>query len=204
MRRPISTIITFLAALALALAAMAPGVAAQDDPMSTLDHPIVGSWIVDAGDDDPSLEFAVFGPGGTVLQASVDGVAVGAWTPTDERTVDLTFLGRAPGPVVGSFTIRGSLEVSEDGSSFTGTYTFEPSPEIAGNFGLEPGEMGPGDVTGERIAAEPMGEVIGPMPDFGQAPPEDQGASPPPGASPAVEEMPPVEGSPAPEASPAG
>lgn len=199
MRRLTSTMALF-AALVLA---MAPGVAAQDEPLSALEHPIIGSWIIDAGDEDPSLEFAVFGPGGTMLDASAEGVAVGAWTPTGERTVDITFLNRAPAPAVGSFTIRGSLEVAEDGSSFTGTYSFEPSPEIAANFGLQAGELGPGDVTGERIVAEPMGDVIGPIPDFGQAPPEDQGASPAPEASPPVEEMPAVDGSQTPEASPA-
>ena len=200
MRRSIS-IITLVATLALALAALAPGVAAQGEPNATTDHPIVGAWSVDAGNDQ-SLELMLFGPGGTLLDASPDELAVGAWTATGDRTVDITFLTIPSAPDEGSFTIRASLEVAEDGNSFSGTYSFGLSPEIAASFGMGPGEYGPGEVTGKRIEAGPMGDLVGPMPDFGQAPSADPGASISPGPSASVDGTPADQGaSPSPEAS---
>ncbi len=91
---------------------------------------------------------------------------------------------RSAGCLVGYATIRTSIEVAEDGQSFAGTYTIEFPAGMAEALGLPVGQqVGPGAVTGQRIAVEPMGEPVGPLPEEGGSEPA---ASPPtPEASPA-------------------
>jgi hypothetical protein len=67
-----------------------------------------------------------------------------------------------PGPA--SSASRTSIEVAEDGQSFAGTYTVEPPAAMAEAMGAPVGQLGPGAVTGQRIAVEPMGEPVGPIP----------------------------------------
>ena len=78
--------------------------------------------------------------------------------------MDATFLARrmTRRPVlVGYATIRASIEVAEDGQSFAGTYTIEFPAAMAEAMGLPVGQqVGPGTVTGQRIAVEPMGEPV--------------------------------------------
>ena len=111
----------------------------------------------------------------------------------------------------GFVTVRASVEVAEDGQTFSGTYTLEFPDRVTEAFGLEAGEYGPADVTGQRVEVEPMGAPLGPIPDLGAPSPAPDGSSPAPDSSPmapdassTVEASPMVEGSPAPEASPAG
>jgi len=198
MRRQVP-IMAVLATVALAMAAMAPGALAQDESAAEA-HPLVGAWMVNSDPED----LIVFETGGAIINLSPGAAAIGTWEPTGEGTADfaLHFISATPGE--GTWTIRGSLEVAADGTSLNGTYTFEPSPEIAANFGMEPGELGPGEVTAQRIVAEPMGEPIGPLPDFDAPPPGDQDMSPAPEGSPSSDELPTVVPSPEPMASPAG
>lgn len=181
-------ILAIAAALAVATGT-APAVLAQD--VSAGDHPILGSWIVDPtpADAEDAPDLISFGLDGSTRGAGPNGPSVGSWQPTGERSADVTglyFIEDPEGNFLGFGTVRGSIEVAEDGQTFSGTYTFEPPAAFAAAMGLPAGQFGPGDVTGERIAVEPMGEPVAPIPEF---PPE-------PGAP---------EGSPmAPEASPAG
>jgi hypothetical protein len=69
------------------------------------------------------------------------------------------------GCFVGYATVRSSIEVGQDGQSFAGIYTFEPLAGMAEAMGLPVGQLGPGEVTGQRIAVEPMGEPVGPLPE---------------------------------------
>lgn len=186
MRRVTSTT-TVLAGLVLALGAMAPGVAAQDEAD---DHPLVGAWIVDPAEGEEQVEVMTFHPDGTLVEVNPDTGAVGVWEPTGERGGDLMFMLPEADPETsraGLITIRASLEVSEDGQTFSGTYTFEPSALMVEMMGMSPGEYGPAEVTGERMTLEPMGEPVGPMPDFGEpAPPEGQPEEPQAEESPAA------------------
>ncbi len=168
------------------LAALAPGVvaakAAQDT--STSEHPLVGAWVIHPFPNDPSREdFFIINPGGTVLDYdSQSQTGVGAWTSTGDRTADLSFdqMVTAPdGSLVGLTVIRASVNVAEDGQSLTGSWTLELPAAAAEMAGAPAGQLGPSDVTGERIAVEPPGSTVGPMP---AAPNE---ASPSPEASPA-------------------
>jgi hypothetical protein len=200
MRRLISTL-AVLAALALAMSAPGGGVLAQDE--TAAEHPIVGTWLV-----DPTLEdamepdqFAVFLPGGALIVLDSEGGGAGAWQATGERSVEATFRSHGNDPergFLGFVTVRATIEVTEDGESLSGTYTLEFPSRLGEAFGLPAGELGPADVIGQRVAVEPMGEPVAPIP------PSDGQDEQPDGVSPAPDASPDADGSPQPEASPAG
>ena len=180
MRRLTSTAIVLMSLL-LATVAAAPGASAQ----ATAEHPAIGAWIIDAtpADTTDPLELLTVAPGGIVANASPGGTAYGSWSATGDRTADATFLFPLSDPeagFVGYATARTSIEVAEDGQSFAGTYTIEFPAAMAEAMGAPAGQLGPGDVTGQRIAVEAMGEPVGPLPEEGGPAP-----SPSPEASPA-------------------
>ena len=145
MRRSTSTI-AILAGMALALGVMGPGVAAQDEAD---DHPLVGAWVVDPSpsEGEVPVEVMAFHPDGILVEVNPDTGAIGLWEPTGERGAELKFMVPFSDPesedLSGLMTIRASLEVSEDGQTFSGTYTFEPSAQMAEMMAMPPGEFGP-------------------------------------------------------------
>jgi hypothetical protein len=182
-RRLVPTTIVFLVLL-LTTVAVAPGVSAQD----TAEHPAVGAWTIDATPEDTTdpLEIVTIGPGGIIVNAGPEGAGYGSWAATGDRTADATFMFPfidPEGNFVGYATVRTSIEVAEDGESFAGTYTFEVPAEVAEAFGAPVGQLGPGEVTGQRIAVEPMGEPVGPIPEEPEETAPDE-TSPIPEASP--------------------
>ena len=193
---PIRSSVAILATLALALGALSPVVMAQEE---AAEHPLVGAWIIDATPDDPSdaVDLFIVHADGTLVSASVQGPGAGSWVATGERTADVTFHGLVvlPGGGFGGLvTVRSSGEVAEDGQTFTATYTFEPPAAMADMVGLPEGQLGPGEVTAQRIDVEPLGETVGPIPDFGQLQPDGATASPmTPEASPVAPEASPAE-----------
>jgi hypothetical protein len=179
--RRLTTASSILVIGLLALAVAAPAAFAQEQAMS--DQPIVGAWVVHPFPGDPTqVSLMVFGPGGTIVTTDQGGApGLGTWTASGDQTFDLTFDQPNAGPdgtFLGITTIRASGEVSEDGQSFTGTWTLELPEALAGMMGVPAGELGPGEVTAERISAEPMGESVGPLPDFSQMAPPSPEASP--------------------------
>jgi hypothetical protein len=190
-------ILAIAAALVLAVAATSSAVVAQDG-RGARDHPILGSWMVDAtptvADDAPEL--VSFHAEGSVRSVGSQGPTVGTWERTGRRSADVTVAAPFSDPQTGAFMgfgwFRGSLEVSQDGQSFTGTYTLEPPAVLAQALGIPEGQLGPSELSGERIPVEPMGEAVAPIPQLLIEGPPGPGASPAPGASPM-----------APEASPA-
>lgn len=180
MRRTIPAILTS-GVLVLALSAAAPAAIAQDQTMG--DHPVVGAWVIHPFPDDPTqVSLMVFEPSGTLVTTDNEGaIGIGAWTATDDRTIELAFEELATGEdgsFVGIVTIRASGDIADDGQSFSGTWTLEPPAAMAEMMGVPEGELGPGEVTAERIAAEPMGEPVAPLPDFSQMAPPAPEASP--------------------------
>jgi hypothetical protein len=158
-------------------AAAAPGVSAQD----AAENPAIGAWTVDATPQDaadpPGL--VTIAPGGIITDVDPEWTAYGSWVPTGDRTADATFLFPFVDPeagLVGYGTIRTSIEVAEDGQTFAATYTIEPPSGVAEALGLPVGKYGPGEVNGQRIAVEPMGEPVGPIP---EEPEEAPAGSPP-------------------------
>ncbi len=162
MRRLASTTIVLMALLLATLAA-APGVSAQ----AADEHPAVGAWLVDPSPQDSTdpLELLTVAPGGIITYASLDATFL--------------FPQRDPecGCFVGYTTVRTSTEVAEDGQSFAGSYTLEPPAGMAEAMGAPLGQLGPGEVTGQRIAVEPVGEPVGPLPEEGD--PEPAGSAAP-------------------------
>ena len=165
MRRPISITIVLVGVL-LATVAAAPGVSAQ----APAEHPVVGAWIIDGTPEDATdpLELVLVGPGGIIINAGPEGTGYGSWAATGDGTADAVFLFPLSDPeagFVGYGTARTSIEVAEDGQSFAGTYTIELPAGMAEAMGVPVGQLGPGEVTGQRIAVEPMGEPVGPLPE---------------------------------------
>ena len=178
--RRLVTLTIVLMALLLATVAAAPGVLAQ----ATDEHPAIGAWIIDSSPEDPANppELTLIAPGGIITNAAPDGAGYGSWTATGDRSADATFLFPLNDPeagFLGFYIIRTSIEVAEDGQSFAGTYTLEPPADMAEAMGAPVGQLGPGEVTGQRIAVEPMGEPVGPLlAEGGPEQPESPEASP--------------------------
>jgi hypothetical protein len=109
--------------------------AAQD--MSTANHPLTGMWLAMANPtrpEDPQFPApSLFAADGTVVLGfppaaigmdgtlSFQGSPMGVWEPYDERTGHFTAvqaIAGASGNLVGSVTIDGHPQVSEDGTTF--------------------------------------------------------------------------------------
>jgi hypothetical protein len=163
MRRPSIIVLVLLSAAIVA----GPVASAQDESTAAAEHPIVGAWIIsDPGTDDPP-DILTVGAGGTLTDAGPEGTGYGVWVPTGEASADATFLLGFSDPQAGFLgysVFRTSVEVSADGQTLSGSYTIEPPPEMAEAFGIPVGQLGPGEVTGQRVVVEPMGETVAPIP----------------------------------------
>jgi hypothetical protein len=121
----------------LAFAAASHGVAAQDAmPEGLAEHPLAGTWLAMANPllpEDPQIAVpSLFAADGTVFlmfpltQAGPQGVqvntaAVGTWEADSERRGHFTavqVLSDLDGTFLGTVTINGYPEVSEDGQTF--------------------------------------------------------------------------------------
>jgi hypothetical protein len=144
-------------------------IAAQDastpEPMAqaaTEGHPLVGTWLADTDteDESESLEVFTFHAEGSFISVEAGGAAgLGAWEATGTTTANLTLVEYdtdEDGANVGSVTIRAAIEVAEDGSSFTASYTFE----FIDPDGTSTGEAGPGSASGTRLEVEGPGEPV--------------------------------------------
>jgi hypothetical protein len=163
--RRLAVVLSLVMLLGAGLLAVASGALAQDD---TEGHPLVGGWLVISDTSDPTgvPETVVFHDDGTLVNVSPgeeegegQEVTLGVWEPTGERTANILFTSPFSPEMgeVGAFTVRASLEVSEDGNSFSGQYTIAVTgiPEAEG-------EYGPETVTATRITVEAMGTPVGP------------------------------------------
>ena len=120
------------------------------------DHPANGSWTVasDPGDTEYSPRLMILSAdGGAIFVSGEKLTGIGSWEPTSETTAAVTFVVVTDGPA--QIVIRSSLEVAPDGQAFTGTFTNEFVFDPAG--GGTSGEIGPGTISGTRLAAEGPG-----------------------------------------------
>lgn len=84
-------------------------------------HPLVGVWLAEVDDATRSRVTHSYRDDGLVVVASAFHAGQGIWRPTGERTADVVVMrpieteSRA---FVGWQTARGSVEVSEDASSY--------------------------------------------------------------------------------------
>jgi hypothetical protein len=114
--------------------------AAATQEMSTADHPLTGMWLALANParvEDPQVPgSALFAADGTVVLnwipagIGLDGalqynsIYMGVWEPYDERIGHFTAVqvtADATGALVGTVTVDGHPEVSEDGTTFIDT-----------------------------------------------------------------------------------
>ena len=89
---------------------------------------------------------------GIYLDVNGSDVGLGVWEATGPTTAAMMFTETDDDG--NTFTVRASVTV--DGDSLSADYTLEVVGE-----GAPAGEYGPGQVTGTRVAAEPMGTPVG-------------------------------------------
>jgi hypothetical protein len=136
------------------------GAGAQDaTPAAAAGHPVVGAWWTanDAPGPGVNTAYAVFHADGTYLEVDPNiGVGVGAWRPTGERSVELTYVFQDidPDPAAtapGTVTVRQSVEVDGTGDAFTAPLTVEvriPDGTVVFTAAYT--------AQGTRLAVEPM------------------------------------------------
>ena len=170
MRRVPVLVLVMLVALVGIVALSRSGAATAHDatPDAKDHHPVVGTWLADTDTDDPeSLPSTfIFSADGAFQEVNAEGdVGLGRWEATGDRSVGLTiwFFGTdEDGEFGGTAVVRAEGEVSEDGQTFTATYTLEfVDPDGTGT-----GQYGPANAMGTRLAVEPMGSPVGSMSDL--------------------------------------
>ncbi|MGD9715151.1 MAG: hypothetical protein AB7V46_24310 [Thermomicrobiales bacterium] len=173
------SVFAVLAAVVLGMSTIRFVASAQDDADMT-GHPILGAWSFDSDVNDPEnpRSVLVFFPNGVVSEVENESPTLGIWEPTAANTVAVTFryefADEEMGGEVGTFIIRATLEVSEDGQTLSATYTLEVRYP-----GMPEGEFGPGTGEGTRLTIEPMGEPVGTLEDlFGMFEETDDEAMP--------------------------
>jgi hypothetical protein len=126
-----------LGGVGAAAAAMGLGtvsrVAAQDAGSEMATHPIIGVWLTMNPGDPPHASPVSFTADGIMtvafapsyvdpgLGVTFQGTAIGVWEPTGERSIQFLFvqaLSDVDGTYLGTFTLEGYPEVSEDGLTF--------------------------------------------------------------------------------------
>ena len=140
------------------------GTATQQTTPATAEHPLVGTWIVDPEDDDPTNppSFDVYMADGTALNVGSEGATAGAWEATGPRTAMVTFTGLLREAGSGAaFILRANVEVDETGERFTAAHSFTL---VAADGTILAAVQG-GTASGTRLHAEPM-EAAGPLPGF--------------------------------------
>lgn len=144
--------------------------AAQAEPASLADHPLVGVWLV----MNPEPGFVTFAADGSVSQefpavqvgevgAEFVSSGIGVWEPIGERTGHFTAVhlrSDAAGSFLGSVAIEGHLDVSEDGQRWVedwsdgSTVTMRDAANgivaVVGDPGFEP-------IVGVRMAPDDPG-----------------------------------------------
>ena len=150
-----------LAVLIVGTVAFRPASAQEATPTAMTDHPLVGAWILDRDTTHGTnpLQLIVATADGLYLGVEYGGrTAAGVWEATGPRTAAVTLRVTAADqgvPFVGLAIIRGTVEVAEDGLSFTAPYTLE----VVGPDGTLSGEYGVTTARGTRITLQDVAEL---------------------------------------------
>ncbi|MEZ4504392.1 MAG: hypothetical protein R2848_19995 [Thermomicrobiales bacterium] len=117
-------VLTVMFALLLVASMGVAGSSLAQDAASTDGHPLVGSWVIDAG-DSPAL--ASFTSDGIAIDVESTGeVGIGTWSATSETAGNLTFViffADDESGISGSIIIRAALEYDEATDTASGTYS---------------------------------------------------------------------------------
>jgi hypothetical protein len=162
-RARICIVVFALVVLSVGTLAFRPASAQEATPTARTGHPLVGAWVLDRDETQPTnpLQLIVATADGLYLGVAYGGsTAVGVWEATGPRTAAVTL--RVPAPIegvpfVGEAVIRGTVEVAEDGLSFTAPYTLA----VVTADGSRSGEYGVTTARGTRITIEQMGDPEG-------------------------------------------
>ena len=149
-----------------------PGVAARQGTVSLADHPMTGTWLAMANQAPGAAQVPVpsyLGADGTVLlvfpptQVGMQGVEfvspyMGTWEAETARRAHFTatqLLSDANGAFLGSVTVDGHPEASEDGQRFVddNTLVMVTIRDAAGAVLQQVSGAGAPPVTGIRMAA---------------------------------------------------
>lgn len=143
-------------------------------------HPLVGLWLVD---NDPESDTDVpenvsFSSDGTIVDVNGAEVTLGVWEATGPSTANAMFsqyFADDEDNYDGGYTVRVMVEVSADGTSFTGQYTVE----LLNPDGTTSGQAGPATVNATKVVVEAPGtpvmtqdELFGSFEDEAEATPE--------------------------------
>jgi hypothetical protein len=164
--RLVALVILFGLSIVLA-AGSAERVVAQD--ISAEGHPLVGTWIIDAGDDGPAIA-SLTNDGIAIDVESTGEVGLGSWSATSATAGNVTFVlffEDTENDVAGSIIIRATLDYDEATDTASGTYTVTGVGFDGMDYFSDDGV-----VTANRLLAE--GPEMGgtPIPGLVTAPPE--------------------------------
>ena len=172
MRRFVVSLSVVVVLLVGVIATLGRGATAQEATpdttamMAMATHPIVGAWrfVNEPGTPEENVSYGIFHADGTYTEAHpYGGPGIGAWTPTGERTADLTiiFQNISEDPNVfepGVVTVWQAFEVDETGTTLTATGSVEvATPDGAVVFAGEANSLG------TRVKAEPVPVMGTPM-----------------------------------------
>ncbi len=129
----------------------------QDHGSDLADHPLVGSWQLDVDTQDPTNppSLGIFSSDGTYLETDFEGSAVGVWEATGDHSANMTFWFPADAEG-GMAVVRASIDVADDGESFTAPYTLE----FIAPDGTSSGQASPATAVGTRLHVEEMGTPV--------------------------------------------
>ena len=156
MRRHVMVVGIAIALLVLGSIGLRDRAGAQDATLA--EHPIVGTWIVTAPDEGPSV--VGFGADGIMSDVEADeGAGVGAWQADGETTASFTLVINYSSPeFTAAVIVRDTVEVAADGQSATLAYSVTvTTPDGAVVFADQ------AEATATRLPIEPMDAMGTPL-----------------------------------------
>jgi hypothetical protein len=167
--------VTVFALVVLSIGSLAfrPASAQEATPTARSEHPLVGAWALDRDTSHPTnpQQLVIVTADGLYFGVEYGGrTTAGVWEATGPRTAAITLRvtdSSQSVPFLGLAIIRGTVEVAEDGLSFTSPYTLE----IVAPDGTSSGEHGVTTARGVRVTIEDMGDPVGTLEELESATP---------------------------------
>jgi hypothetical protein len=139
---------------------------AQEDAPASAEHPLVGAWLIDLGEEGGRL--VTFSATGIALFTDVDGTGQGSWAATGDMTASFTIWQLVTeqfeegASFTGYFLITGEIQVKDD-ESWTGDLTLAQT----NREGTVQGMDGPFTLTATRLPMIQAGQLAAGEPVLG-------------------------------------